>query len=241
MRPPDNTLWRSRPDGSDALQLTKEPMFVLLPQWSPDGSAIAFSGRLPGNPSRIYTVSRDGGTPIQVSKGSDNQGGPSWSPDGKRLFYANTFCADDRACAVHMVDPQSGAVATLPDSQGLRTARTSPNGAYLAALEPYRHELRVYDFQVGTWKTLASNFTGDNLSWSHDSQFIFFDKAWGVDPAIIRVRLKDGQQAIAVHMNKLPASTGWYVRWFGLDPEDAPIIATAANYYEIYRVDWRWR
>jgi hypothetical protein len=94
---------------------------------------------------------------------------------------------------------------------------------------------------VGTWKTLASNFTGDNLSWSHDSQFIFFDKAWGVDPAIIRVRLKDGQQAIAVHMNKLPASTGWYVRWFGLDPEDAPIIATAANYYEIYRVDWRWR
>src|SRR6185437_16005157 len=34
---PDNSLWRSRVDGSDALQITKPPMEVELSAWSPDG------------------------------------------------------------------------------------------------------------------------------------------------------------------------------------------------------------
>ena len=35
---PEGTLWRSRPDGSDRLQLTFAPMQVMVPHWSPDWS-----------------------------------------------------------------------------------------------------------------------------------------------------------------------------------------------------------
>ena len=35
---PDEILWRSRIDGSDRLQLTRPPMQVVLPSWSPDGT-----------------------------------------------------------------------------------------------------------------------------------------------------------------------------------------------------------
>ncbi len=38
---PDGTLWRSKVDGSERLQLTFSPMRVLLPRWSPDGKQIA--------------------------------------------------------------------------------------------------------------------------------------------------------------------------------------------------------
>ncbi len=39
---PDYSLWRSRVDGSDPLQLTFPPMSAGLPRWSPDGTQIAF-------------------------------------------------------------------------------------------------------------------------------------------------------------------------------------------------------
>lgn len=39
---PEGTLWRSRIDGSERLQLTVAPMEVTVPRWSPDGSQIAF-------------------------------------------------------------------------------------------------------------------------------------------------------------------------------------------------------
>ena len=39
---PDGTLWRSRADGSERLQLTFPPVSAFLPHWSPDGTQIAY-------------------------------------------------------------------------------------------------------------------------------------------------------------------------------------------------------
>jgi Tol biopolymer transport system component len=36
---PEGTLWRSRADGSERLQLTFPPQFATVPHWSPDGKA----------------------------------------------------------------------------------------------------------------------------------------------------------------------------------------------------------
>lgn len=39
---PQGQLWRSRSDGSEALQLTFAPLTAYDPQWSPDGNQIAY-------------------------------------------------------------------------------------------------------------------------------------------------------------------------------------------------------
>jgi len=39
---PEGTLWRSRADGSERLQLTYPPSQVLMPRWSYDGKTIVF-------------------------------------------------------------------------------------------------------------------------------------------------------------------------------------------------------
>jgi Tol biopolymer transport system component len=44
---PEGTLWRSKIDGTERLQLTFSPMQAFLPRWSPDGSEIVFSAKLP--------------------------------------------------------------------------------------------------------------------------------------------------------------------------------------------------
>ena len=58
---PEDTLWRSRVDGSQKLQLTFLPMEPYLPRWSPDGKRIAFQGRTPGKPWIMHIISSDGG------------------------------------------------------------------------------------------------------------------------------------------------------------------------------------
>jgi len=42
----DGTLWRSKSDGSDRVQLTYPPFQATVPRWSPDGTRIAFVSSL---------------------------------------------------------------------------------------------------------------------------------------------------------------------------------------------------
>lgn len=64
---PEGSLWRSRIDGSERMQLTSPPLAVLNPRWSPDGKLIAFTDLSNGDRSkmshygvhRIYVVSAD--------------------------------------------------------------------------------------------------------------------------------------------------------------------------------------
>src|SRR5207253_1428845 len=53
---PEGSLWRSKLDGSERLQLTFPPMQVVTPRWSPDGKRIVFSAATPGKPNNIYSV-----------------------------------------------------------------------------------------------------------------------------------------------------------------------------------------
>src|SRR5262249_56738831 len=56
---PDNTLWRSRSDGSERLQLTYSPSDVVYPFISPDGKRVAF-GQAGGD---VYGIGMGGGEP----------------------------------------------------------------------------------------------------------------------------------------------------------------------------------
>ena len=94
----DGTLWRSRLDGSERLQLTYPPLRVTVPHWSPDGMRIAFSGAKPGEPYRIYVVPADGGHPEQLSSGKSELD-PTWSKDGNALMFGVLPASDNLASA----------------------------------------------------------------------------------------------------------------------------------------------
>jgi Tol biopolymer transport system component/DNA-binding winged helix-turn-helix (wHTH) protein len=82
-------IWKSRSDGSDALQLTSYHGHAGTPRWSPDGKSIAFDYR-PGLRSHIYVMDSEGRNPHPVTFGPFEQQVPSWSHDGKSIYYTSS-------------------------------------------------------------------------------------------------------------------------------------------------------
>ena len=97
-KPSDPRIWRIDSDGTDDLPLT--PLTSAgdgSPEWSPDGTRIAFSRCIAagGCISRIWVMGADGSGAHPISVGSDGNGnfsdvGPVWSPDGTRIAYASS-------------------------------------------------------------------------------------------------------------------------------------------------------
>jgi dipeptidyl aminopeptidase/acylaminoacyl peptidase len=238
--PGGGSLWRSRADGSEALQLVKPDMEVEVSSWSPDGQRIAFMRRQPGKPWRIYLIGRDGGEAVEASEGDDEQGGPSWSPDGKELVYGNVICENTNIqnCWIRRLKLATRKSEIVPGSNGMRTARWSPDGKYIAALRFQAHELMLFDRAGERWRMLADSVNGDNISWSRDSQYVYVDSPRDKKPMIERVRVKDGQREIVVSLSDLEKVPGQTGPWIGLTPDNSPIVCHLFTASEIYEVKW---
>jgi Tol biopolymer transport system component len=84
---PEGTLWRSKLDGSERLQLTFPPLSCHVPRWSPDGTRIAFQAQQPGKPWSVYVILAEGGTPQQPISGDRDTVDATWSADGESLLF----------------------------------------------------------------------------------------------------------------------------------------------------------
>ena len=238
VRMSDSTLWRSRADGSDALQLTKTPLAVELPRWSPDGSKLAFAGVRPGEPETIFVIPRDGGRPREAAPTGDHQGAPTWSSDGGSLAYGNLYCEESRSCAIHILRLADRRVQTVPGSQGLRTARWSPDGRWIAALTSDTREVRIFDVRSHLWRSLAQGVHGDSLAWSRDSTSIYAMDVSLPGPKILRIRVPDGGRTTWADLGALEIKRSDLLGWFGFTPDGSPILLYKHATSEILRADW---
>lgn len=85
------TLWTIRADGSGGRRIVQK-VAEEPPQWSPDGSRIAFIKHLPHYVSAVFTV-RSNGTgvhQVSVSRAGESSSEPSWSADGRLLLYSRS-------------------------------------------------------------------------------------------------------------------------------------------------------
>ena len=238
VKPPDNALWLSRVDGSEAKQLSPAGMNVELPRWSPNGKSIAFMGKTGALPWRIFIVGAMGGLPKEASEGNDNQGAPTWSPDGKSLAYGGVHCQEEHTCAIHRIDMESGRITTIPGSQGLGTARWSPDGRYIAALNPVRAELHVFDVGRQKWRRLAEGINGNDLNWSSDSRNLYANTSVTGKAQILRIPTEGGSAEVVVNLDSLSKSVGYLGNWFSLTPDDSIMLNRWLDGSEIYALSY---
>jgi hypothetical protein len=134
-------IWSMNADGSGQHSLDPQPYsdppadeeiyYDGFPNWSPDGTKIAFtlnpSSDPPGPNPGIYTMTSTGSGTTQITT---SRAAPAWSPDGTKIAYGSS------TSGIHIVNPDgtgattilSGAASNL-DWQPITTGYPRPKGA----------------------------------------------------------------------------------------------------------------
>jgi len=232
----DGTMWRSKVDGTQKLQLVFPPMLAYLPRWSPDGKRIAFFGHPPGEPWQIYEVPSEGGSPELIYRSGTNLADPSWSPDGKSLAFGENSL-NNQGSAVYVLDLKTRNAAKLPGSDGLFSPRWSPDGRYIAAITLDSLKLMLFDLTTQEWTELARVFVA-YPTWSRDARYLYFDGNLDNEEGYFRVQITDHKLERIFSLKGFQAAGGAFGNWSGIAPDGTPLLVRDASIQEIYALDW---
>ena len=245
---PEGILWESGTDGSEKRQLSFPPMRVGLPQWSPDGTRIAFSGRAPGKSFQLYVVSAEGGDPEQLTSGGSDKLDAVWSPDGNSLaFGGNLFTVRlSDAPAIHMINLKTQQITDIPGSAKLYSPRWSPDGRYLLTMTvDFVSQVVLYNFAQQKWEdlvTLQGKIQPSYPAWSHDGKCVYFaNPYWDPKEPVYRICLNDRKLEHIVDLSDAGRlAEGQFGRWTGLAPDDSILGTRDISIEEIYALDTKF-
>lgn len=238
----DLSLWRSRIDGSERIELTTPPLRIFTMKWSPDDRRLALMAKEPGKPWKIYLIDAEGGKLTRLLDEDRNEADPDWSPDGEWIVFGRLPDRMDsrQPKAIYLLNLQSRKVTEIPGSTGLFSPRLSPDGRYIAAMRLDQRALMLFDREEGRWTTLTTHGVGDP-AWAHDGRSLFFQDFLEKGKPIYRISLPSGEpQLVATIANLLPTAATDY-RLIGLAPGDLPVVSVYTSTVNLYSVDLKER
>jgi len=231
---PDGSLWRSRVDGSERLQLTRPPSQAVLPVWSPDASRIIYESVDVGAGWKAQWIPANGGAPQDLFPSGTGGVDFNWSPDRKSIIFSigPTYAPT----AIYSFDLSTRQVTEFPGSRQLFSPRVSPDGRYLAALSQDSGKLFLYDFSTKKWSLWLTE--RGNISfptWSKDSSSLYFDNFFTENPTARRVRLGNTKSeelfSLAGLQRYFNTTSG---TWGGLAPDGSRLYVQDQSINEIY-------
>jgi tricorn protease len=123
-------LWSVPREGGEATRLTTGPGREYNPQFSPDGTQIAFTGEYDGNVD-VFVIPAAGGIPKRLTWHPAADEVLGWTPDGKKILFTSNRTSYSRFAKLFNVSPEGGLEEELPLPMGFEGAY-SPDGAQLA-------------------------------------------------------------------------------------------------------------
>ena len=234
-----STLWRSRTDGSERLQLTGPALEIYMMEWSADASHLVLMARKPGKLWRLYEMDADGGNLHPLLDEQRNEADPSWTPNSDAIVFGrppDIMAERSQEKAIYLLDLKSGTFQTLPGSNDLFSPRCSPDGRYIAALPLGQRSLMILDRTSGVWKMLAAQPAADPI-WSRDGRSIFFHDFQDKSQSIYRVSVPDGKVERVAGLGNLQSLDIADFRLVGLAPGDLPQIRARVSTANLYAVD----
>jgi Tol biopolymer transport system component/DNA-binding winged helix-turn-helix (wHTH) protein len=234
----DHSLWRSRADGSERIELTTPPLRIFSMKWSPDNRRLVLMAEEPGMPWKLYTIDSEGGKPSPLLSEDRNEADPFWSPDGQSMVFGRLPDRMDNGQpkAIYLLNLQSRKMTEIPGSTGLFSPRLSPDGRYIAAIRLDQKALLLFDRTEQRWTTLTIHGVGDP-TWSHDSRYLYFQDFLETGKPIYRIAIPAGKpELVATIANLRPIAATDY-RLIGLAPGDLPMVSARTSTVNLYSVD----
>ena len=225
---PSGHLWKSRVDGSEAVQLTDVPAW--MEQWSPDGKWIAYSDW-----RKIYRVSADGGAPEKLMTEGDNEVIPTWSPDGKSIVF-NRFDGFSQPDGLYVVDLETRKVTPMMGGEKFYIPLWSPDGRYMVAMarEPLR--MVIYTAQTKQWRTLMQFDDPEGFyAWSPDSRAIYFSQTQ-THAGMYRLSVPDG---VRKRVSDIPDTSVSNEAFVSVTADGQPAIMSHSGAEQVYSLQWK--
>ena len=233
----DGTLWTSRADGSQPLQLTYPPDRAVLPRWSPDGSQIVFMQGQTGKPWKAVLIPAQGGNPQELLPGPTTEGDPNWSADGKRIVFSSGLPSGSLAQSdIRVMDLQTRQVSAVPGSNTMFSPRWSPDGRYLATMDlrPDSKKLFLFDFQTQKWSDWVTDPEGiAYIAWAADSRSVRYDSA----NANKEIKLGTSRPGILFSIAKLNPYLTELGPWADNAPDGSRIYLRDKTSRDLYALD----
>jgi len=231
---PDHTLWRSRPDGSERLQLTYPPMQVRYSFISPDGKQVAY-GNVKGE---IYVISMDGGSPQRIVE--KDATAANWSPDRNLLVFTNG--RDPAHSELQLLDLRTGKRSSVPGSQDLGGGQWVSEDTLVAA-PTNSAKLEIFDVRTQKWSDLVpGKLAGSVVNWAHspDYKYVYYTTG-GVEPKAMRVRLADHKIENIANLKELRRALGPDGNTqISVAPDGSAIFTRDIGTQEIYALTLQW-
>lgn len=145
------------------------------PQWSPDGTTIAYYSDQTGEYELYLLENKEGAKPLQITSNSKGWKYQSqWSPDSKKLLYY------DRSNKLRMIDVKTKVLKVIdtPTSDEIREYTFSPDSkqiAYVKSDSNSQSSIWIYDIEKSEKRQLTNGMFSDWAPvFSVCGQYLFF-------------------------------------------------------------------
>ncbi len=128
-------------------RLTTDPAADLVGGWSPDGKLLVFGSDRDGD-QEIFTVSIEGGDPVQITHNDATDGAPTWSPDGKMIAFHSNRDGNSEIYVMSADGSNPERLTNSPEDDIFPV--WSPDGKWLAYTAQRANRLEIHIIELAT-------------------------------------------------------------------------------------------
>ena len=184
------------------------------PQFSPDGSKIAFESNRSGY-QEIWVCNRDGSNPVQMTSLRGLAGSPRWSPDGRYLAFDSRPQGRSEIFIVEVPSGIPKQITTVPGANNVDPSWSRDGQWIYFASRGGGDVFQVWKVPIQGGPAVQMTKAGGFAPLEAEDGFVYYTKGFHV-PEVCKVPTRGGEEISVLNTPDAPDWANWAVVGHGM-------------------------